>query len=593
MLVCGPALQARLLVLPTLRAEVTRLVGPLGPTRDPRGHRRVPPRAISAEPAALQRGRPTSPPVTARGGTADAAPAAAGKSESRTKAAGRSSPASAALSEIKRLGGRFLAEGSSPSWSPTGSSIVYCHGDELMVLDIQNGKTRRLVAAGRSPAWSPGDGRYIAYVNGRVGEEEIFLCEAAGGSPQRLAAGKNPHWSKDGRMLYFCSTQKPQWYTIGVDRKLPAVAVDRPRDLPSAGEIGAEAASRAGQQIKGRLRIVNRKTGKSVREWPLVKVDDETPVLSPAGRYLALAGFRCASGVILGVLDVKQNLLLRVGGSQFGCPRWSPDGSQLAVVVRRPDHSEIWSLEISALQRSQPLAPACVCPDVPQAAAELIGPWHRPRGKLSAIDLSRHYTAAKSGIKSNVDNDNPLELAAGTRLLAGVEFQIGDRMIQLRGQRVPQMPPAVNGIPVHHRVVRLYILHAAQDARNSHGVREGELIAEYRVRYADGDLATIPVNVGQDVRDWWTEKQEPLTRAQVVWAGKNKAASDGHCYLQLYLLTWENPYPEKTVVSIDYVSMGHTSAPFCVAMTAEEPQSVGQQGPVHSRPRDQDQPDAH
>ncbi len=98
-------------------------------------------------------------------------------------------------SEIQRLGGHFLAEGSSPSWSPTGSHIVYCRGDELVVLDIQNGKTRRVVRGGRSPVWSPGNGRYIAYVSGRVGEEEIFLCEAAGGSPQRLAAGKNSHVS--------------------------------------------------------------------------------------------------------------------------------------------------------------------------------------------------------------------------------------------------------------------------------------------------------------------------------------------------------------------------------------------------------------
>ena len=582
MLASEPGDWVRVVPLLNRGVEVSPRVGWLGPAANPHGPRKESPGAISAEPMALRGGRPTSPPVTARGGTADAAPAAAGKSESRTKAAVRSSPGSADVTtEIKRLGGRFLAEGSSPSWSPTGSSIVYCHGDELMVLDIQNGKTRRLVATGRSPVWSPGDGRYIAYVNGRVGEEEIFLCEAAGGSPQRLAAGKTPHWSKDGRMLYFCSTQKPQWYTIGVDRKLPAVAVDQPGDLSIAGRIGTEAASRAGQQIKGRLRIVDRKTGKSVREWPLVEVEDETPVRSPAGRYLAWAGFHCAGGVILGVLDVKQNLLLRVGGSQFGCPRWSPDGSQLAVVVRRPDHSEIWSLEISALQRSQPLAPACACPDVPQAAAELIGPWHCPRGKLVAIDLSHHYTCAKTG----VSHDNTLDLAAGTQVLAGVEFQIGNRMIQLQGNAQPEMPPAASGIPVHRRVVRLYILHATQHGKPSHGVAEGELIAEYRVRYADGELATIPVRIGEDVRDWWSKDQEPLSRSQIAWAGNNKVALAAGCYLRLYLSTWKNPHPEKIVESIDYVTMASKADPFCLAITAEEPLCVGRE--QHTPGRDE------
>ena len=85
---------------------------------------------------------------------------------------------------------------------------------------------------------------------------------------------------------------------------------------------------------------------------------------------------------------------------------------------------------------------------MPQAAVDLIGPWHRPRGKLVAIDLSRHCTNAKLGHSSG----NMLELAAGTQFLAGVRFQIGSRMIQLQSQRVPEMPPSVTGISVHRRV---------------------------------------------------------------------------------------------------------------------------------------------
>jgi hypothetical protein len=43
----------------------------------------------------------------------------------------------------------------------------------------------------------------------------------------------------------------------------------------------------------------------------------------------------------------------------------------------------------------------------------------------------------------------------------------------------------------------------------------------------------------------------------------------------LYLSTWKNPHPEKTVGSIDYVSMKRNAAPFCVAMTVEEPRRAG------------------
>jgi hypothetical protein len=221
----------------------------------------------------------------------------------------------------------------------------------------------------------------------------------------------------------------------------------------------------------------------------------------------------------------------------------------------------------SMTESAAPLAPACACPDVPQAAAELLGPWHSPAGKLVPIDLGRYFNSDKRG----AGDDNPLDLAAGTRVLAGVEFQIGDRMIQLQGQQVPQMPPSVEGIPVQRRIVRLYILHATQFGTKERDVRDGELIAEYRVRYADRDMETVPVVVGQDVRDWWAVDRSQVSRSQVAWAGSNKAVLKNNGYVRLYLSTWQNPHPEKTVACIDYVSMKSKAAPFCVAITAEEP----------------------
>ncbi len=271
--------------------------------------------------------------------------------------------------------------------------------------------------------------------------------------------------------------------------------------------------------------------------------------------------------MILGVLDVEKNLLFRVGDNRFDCPRWSTDGSQLAVVVWRQGEAENWSLETSLLRQSEPLAPAAECPGVPEAAAELIGPWHSPTGKLVPIDLNRFFTAEKRG----TTDDSQLDLAAGKQVLAGVEFQIGSRMIQLKGPQFAQMPPSVNAIPVRHPVARLYILHATQRGMKSQGLRDGDLIAEYRVRYAGGDQATIPVVIGQDVRDWWLDDQTQVSRGQVAWAGTNAAIRKNHGYVRLFLSTWENPHPEKSIESIDYVSLNSKTAPFCLAITAEEP----------------------
>jgi hypothetical protein len=481
-------------------------------------------------------------------------------------------------SEIVRLDGRFMAVGSAPSWSPGGNSIVYRQGDELKIRDIASGKTRLLAPLGRSPAWSAGDGRYIAFVRGRAGEEEICVCDTAGGPPQRIIPGKGPYWSSDGRTLCFCGLRKPEYYAISVDRQEPAHAIAPPGDFISGAGIPSRDGLRVARLSGDYLKIVQRTVEKSTRDWPVNREVDDMPAWSPDGRYLAYAGFRCASGVILGVLDVERDLLLRVGDDHFGCPRWSPDGNELAVVVQRNGQGEIWSIATSALKRSRPMAPACEWSAVPQAAADLIGPWHRPRGSVFAIDLSHHYTAAKIG----VGEGNSLDLAAGTHLLAGIEFQVGNGMIQLQGGSVPTMPPAASGIPVHRRLVRLYILHATQYGMASHGVSEGELISEYRVRYADGDIATIPVNIGQDVRDWWSSSQQPLSRGQVAWAGTNKAVSQDY-YLRLYLSTWRNPHPEKSVESIDYVVAKSKAAPFCVAITGEAPQSVARESQASGR----------
>ena len=485
--------------------------------------------------------------------------------------------AAPSIESVQGLGGRLLAAGSSPSWSPNGKSIVYCHGDELQILDIENGRSRRLVSSGRTPAWSPGDGRYVAFVRGEGEAGEVCVCEAAGGPPQRLAAGKDPRWSLNGRTVYY-ATKNNGCFAISVGRPGPATpAVDAPGDLLSAKGIATNDGNRLVRQTGDRLQVVDRKTGKLSGQWPVVQAAEGVPVWSPDGRYLAFAGFRCASGLILGVLDVEKNLLLRVGGDQFGCPRWSPDGSRLAVVVGRKGGAEIWSIETRSLQRLYPLAPACACPTVPQAAAELIGPWHFPRGKLVPLELGRqanwHYAESQDSPGNTL-----AELTPGDRVLAGIRFRIGSRMIQLQGKSVPEMPPAAEGIPIHRRLVQLYILHAAHFGNVTHGVQEGEKIGEYRLRYADGDRATFPVVIGEDVRDWWSTDRNQVSRGQMVWAGSNPAVLKDHVYLRLYLSAWKNPYPEKTVASLDFVSMKTNASPFCVAVTAEEPRTIGGEG---------------
>jgi hypothetical protein len=61
-----------------------------------------------------------------------------------------------------------------------------------------------------------------------------------------------------------------------------------------------------------------------------------------------------------------------------------------------------------------------------------------------------------------------------------------------------------------------------------------------------------------------------VTRGKVAWTGVNEASLKQNKNLRLYLTTWENPKPDKKVVSIDYVSKKTNAGPFCIAMTLEE-----------------------
>ena len=85
--------------------------------------------------------------------------------------------------------------------------------------------------------------------------------------------------------------------------------------------------------------------------------------------------------------------------------------------------------------------------------------------------------------------------------------------------------------------------------------------------------AEIEIAYGRDVVDWWAypDRKAP-TKGKAVWEGENEASKGFDAKIKLYLMTWENPKPDKTVESIDFVAPNpeQPAAPFCVAITAED-----------------------
>jgi hypothetical protein len=57
----------------------------------------------------------------------------------------------------------------------------------------------------------------------------------------------------------------------------------------------------------------------------------------------------------------------------------------------------------------------------------------------------------------------------------------------------------------------------------------------------------------------------------VAWKGDNGRAKQLDARIRVYQTNWENPWPNKKVTTIDYLSKKDetVAAPFCIAMTVE------------------------
>jgi hypothetical protein len=132
--------------------------------------------------------------------------------------------------------------------------------------------------------------------------------------------------------------------------------------------------------------------------------------------------------------------------------------------------------------------------------------------------------------------------------------------------------PQVEGIPIHQKARRLHFLHGTHWR-----ARGGTKIGAYILQYEDGTRLEIPIRYGEDVRDWWvvSDRQSRVSGARVAWIGSNQAAASANSRIRLYMKSWENPYPERTIRSLDMVTGEQPSgesapAPFLVGLTAEQ-----------------------
>ncbi len=178
------------------------------------------------------------------------------------------------------------------------------------------------------------------------------------------------------------------------------------------------------------------------------------------------------------------------------------------------------------------------------------------------------------GDETNILKDFP----TGEKKFRDVTFVVGKKLIAL-GSTVDKDDPAkVEGIPVGRSANRLHFLHANGygGGPNKEGsgwyVKDGTTIGSYTIHYEDQSVAEVPIVYGEQSRDWfYAEGEKAPSKAKVAWTGENEYSVARGSKLRIYLMTWENPKPDKKIVSIDFKSRKTetVAAPFCIAITAE------------------------
>ena len=119
--------------------------------------------------------------------------------------------------------------------SPKGERALFVARGDVFTAPIEQGPTRNLTqtsgAHDKWARWSP-DGRTVAFISDRDGEEEIWLVDQDGsGEPEQITDGGSamryaPEWSADGERLAFGDKEGKLYVLELANREITEVAAD-------------------------------------------------------------------------------------------------------------------------------------------------------------------------------------------------------------------------------------------------------------------------------------------------------------------------------------------------------------------------------
>ncbi|MBS1853034.1 MAG: PD40 domain-containing protein [Acidobacteria bacterium] len=181
--------------------------------------------------------------------------------------------------------------------SPDGKRAVLAARGDIFTVPAKEGSARNLTRTPgireRGVSWSP-DGRWIAYISDRSGEDEIYIASQDGlGKEQAITSGYKgfkfaPSWSPDSKKVAWADKDLRLWYIDVGDKKPQEVARGKYAEIvnyswsPDSKWLAYDNQEENGNNSVYLYSLADKKTAAVTRDM----YNSNTPAFDPEGKYL-------------------------------------------------------------------------------------------------------------------------------------------------------------------------------------------------------------------------------------------------------------------------------------------------------------------